>query len=147
MLIASPDSVQNAVARDLMGFIRQNLASPDFFPPAVMLSFLANINDVRNICAHNNRLLGYQCRRDNKYWQPLHATQHLDADTERRSVYSVILSMQCFLSANEYAYLHNTIRKRIKSLDNHLHSIPVNSILDTLGFPGDWHILLPKLPQ
>lgn len=102
--------LQNKIAKDLCDFIKQNLSNVTTFPPEVMISFVENINEVRNVCAHNNRLIGFNCRRDSKYWRILHENYQINSDDERRNVYSVFVSMQCFLSKIEYSALHNKIR-------------------------------------
>lgn len=61
-------SLQNLVARDLMSFVKIHLDNAKIFPPETMMSFIENINDLRNVCAHNNRLIGFNCRRDSRFW-------------------------------------------------------------------------------
>lgn len=142
MFSKSTLSVQNAVAKDMMSFIQDHLPASVLtipFLPEVMHSFIENINDVRNICAHNNRLLGFTCRRDSKYWEPLHAQYNIRSGMQRNTVYSVFLSLQCFLSKNEYGVVHNTIRKECNKLQNRMETIDYNEILAKLGFPKDWH--------
>lgn len=139
MLINSTTSLQNSVAKDLSSFIKVNINTSEIFPPETMMSFIENINDVRNICAHNNRLLDFKCRRDSKFWNPLHSKYQINKETPRSTVYSVVLSLQCFLSQVEYGMLHNKLLKRITNLDNALKTITGNDILYKLGFPNDWH--------
>lgn len=142
-----PRGIQNKIAYDLTSFIIDN--NPDFednFDPKTMISFIKNIHETRNICAHNNRLIYFKCRSNSKYFDFLHSKYNFDHDDDRRTVYSTFISLQCFTSQTEYAKLHNTIRKRFKTLDNHLESISINSILELLGFPDDWH-LGPKIEQ
>ena len=146
MLSSSLPSLQNKVAKDLCSFVRQHNPKAGVFPPEVMTSFIENINDVRNICAHNNRLLGFQCRRDDKYWADLHCKYNIKATDYRRSVFSVFVSVQCFLSKSEYSTLHNTILKSMKKyLNKSIKTISDNSITDSLGFPKDWHKISNKL--
>lgn len=148
MLAASTTKIQNKVAKDMESFIRENIKNPQIFTPETMLSFIENINDVRNICAHNNRLIGFQCRRDSKYWKCLHDPYGIAANDKKRDVYSVFISTQCFLSKIEFAILHNSIRKLMNMhLKNQLQSIPQNTILRELGFPDDWDITTPKINQ
>ena len=111
MIASSKTSLQNSMAKDMESFIRQHIYSPNIFPPETMLSFIENINDIRNVCAHNNRLLGFECRRDSKYWASLHELYGIEKGDKRRDVFSVFLTLQCFLSRTEYAALHNKIRK------------------------------------
>lgn len=142
------DDVQNAVALDMCNFINDNKSldlSNQNFDPKTMISFLENINDVRNICAHNNRLIGYQCRRDCRYWAPLHNLYGITPNDRRTNVYCVFLSLQCFLTITEYGTLHNTIRKRMNHLKNRLKSITINEILHTIGFPDDWYSTSSKI--
>lgn len=139
MLSSVSSKLQNSVARDMNHFISLHFQTKEKFSPEVMLSFIENINDVRNICAHNNRLIDFRCRRDSKYWSPLHNRYSITPNADRRNVYCVLLSLQCFLTKTEYGTLHDTIRKRINRLSNCLQSIDVNEILHTLGFPDDWH--------
>ncbi|MDY2965275.1 MAG: Abi family protein [Megasphaera massiliensis] len=148
MFSKSTLSVQNAVAKDMLNFIREHLPASVLiipFSPEVMYSFIENINDVRNICAHNNRLLGFTCRRDSKYWGPLHDQYNITPDMQRNTVYSVFLSLQCFLSKNEYGAVHNTIRKECNKLETRMKTIHYNEILAKLGFPEDWHKKAAKI--
>ena len=147
MLENSQTRTQNSVAKDLMGFIQQHIQVATTFPPEIMLAFLANINEVRNVCAHNNRLLGFRCRRDDKYWAPLHRPHNIPSNGNRRDAYSIYLALQCFLSSTEYSILHNTLRKRMNYVSLRLHSITLNDILKELGFPHDWNKTASKMTQ
>lgn len=140
MIINSRKSIQNKVARDIMDFTKQNIPNISLFPPENMIDLLVNINELRNVCAHNNRMIGFKCHRDSRYWSELHDQYNLAQRSERRDVYSVYVSLQCFLSETEFSYLHNTIRKRMRTLNNGLQSIDMNHILHLLGFPYDWHL-------
>ena len=115
------------------------------FPPEMLMSFIKNMHDVRNVCAHNNRLLDFWCRRDSNYWQPLHSRYAITPNSLRNSVFSVFISMQCFLSRSEYGTLHNKIRKRMNRLDNNLQTVPLDKFLATLSFPAGWNEQVPKI--
>jgi abortive infection bacteriophage resistance protein len=145
MLMLSTTNIQNAVAKDMMSFIKQHIPNATIFTPEVMLSFIENINDIRNICAHNNRLIGFNCRRDCKYWSPLHDKYNISSKDTRRNVFSVLISLQCFLSIPEYGTVQNKIRKQTNRLDNSLKTISINTILDELGFPKAWHKNVKKI--
>lgn len=147
MLDNTHTHIQNNVAKDMMMYIHQHIPSCSVFPPEIMLAFLANINELRNVCAHNNRMLGFQCRRDDKYFHPLHSLYGISATDSRRSAYSIYLSLQCFLGASDFAKLHNTLRKRIRYFSQQLQTININDVLLQLGFPASWHTTVSKLPQ
>ncbi|EGP5243939.1 Abi family protein, partial [Enterococcus faecium] len=77
----------------------------------------------------------------------LHSIYGISKNSQRNNTYNVFLCLQCFLSKLQYAQLHNTVRKRISTLDNRLNTIDINTILKSLGFPNDWHINTPTLKQ
>ena len=148
MLKASTTKLQNRVAKDMGGFIAQHIKNPGIFPPETMMSFLNNINEIRNVCAHNNRILDFRCKQDLKFWAPLHNSYGIQPSDIRNDTYSAFLAIQCFLSHAEYACLHNSIRKLMNNhLKNHLVSVPQNNILKSLGFPDDWNINCHKILQ
>ena len=142
-----PRNLQNKIAIDCTDFISDNI--PNFnntFPIGAMNSFIKNIHETRNVCAHNNRLLKFKCRSDSAYFEPLHSLHAISRNDTRNNVFTTFINLQCFLSKTEYGVLNNTLRKRVKHLNHRLHSISVNSILFSLGFPDNWHENDP-LPQ
>ena len=138
-------SAMHGPLKMLDSFIREHVNTDESFSPEIMLSFIENINDVRNICAHNNRLLGYNCRHDSKYWAPLHSIYGIAKNDSRRSIFSVLILLRCFLSKTEYATLHNRILEESKRLNNRLKSICPNEILKQLGFPENWQTKTEKV--
>ena len=147
MLDSTHTHIQNNVAKDMMMYVHQHIPACPIFPPEIMLAFLANINELRNVCAHNNRMIGFQCRRDDKYFQPLHSLHGISATDSRRDAYSVYLSLQCFMGMSDFAKLHNTLRKRIRYFSHQLQTINMADVLIQLGFPCSWHTTASKLPQ
>lgn len=141
-----PIQLQNKVAQNMCSFISEQVEITMPFTPEIMNSFIKNIREVRNTCAHNNRLLDFKCKSSSKYYFDLHQKFNIARNTEKNDVYNVFLSLKCFLSKTQYAQLHNTIRKRIRNLENHLSSIQINQVLSCIGFPNDWH-QSPKIIQ
>lgn len=144
-----PDKMLNKAAADFVPFINENIPGnhPGIeFTPEIMVKFLKNIHETRNICAHNNRLLDFKCRSDSPYYRPLHKKYNISRKDHRRDFYSTFISMQCFLSETEFAVLNNTLRRRFRSLSKYLNTISINDVLAKMGFPKDWH-LLPPLEQ
>lgn len=140
-------SIQNRIAKDFSVFLADNLSLDKcLLQSKQLISFLNNIVELRNIVAHNNRLLGFKCRRNTMYIKELHGKYSIDNNSPRQDVYNVFLVLQCFLSKNQYGQLHNTIRKRVKELNKKLATIECNKILSSLGFPNNWFDV-NKLPQ
>lgn len=144
-------SIQNAIAKRLYSFISTKMKITQYFTPNELISFIENIFEIRNICAHDSRLLDYKCKNNLVYYRPLHDKYSIANNSPKSDVYNVFLSLQCFLSDTQYAILHNTILKKVHYLDNYLarRSYPINTnkILSTLGFPQNWHIETKKIKQ
>lgn len=145
MLINSTTHLQNNIAKDFYSFIHGQLNAQHPFTPEVMISFVDTINDIRNVCAHNNRLIGFKTHREVKYWKPLHQKYSIPTNSLKNSPYAVMLALQCFLSELEYAVLHNKVRKQCNILEKKLFSISINDIITKLGLPTDWHKTVSKI--
>ncbi|MEY8463304.1 Abi family protein [Streptococcus merionis] len=140
------DSFKNEVASRFFTFIKENFNPCSMpFTSEIMTSFLDNICEIRNICAHNNRLYDFQCKANTKYYQPLHSIYGISTRQSRKSVYETFITMQCFLTNTEYKTLHNSLVNRFRSLDNALSTISINKLLKSLGFPDDWHTNTGKI--
>lgn len=143
-------SIQNTIAKRHYSFIASKLPLTAYFTGNTLTSFIENIFEVRNICAHDSRLLDFKCKNNLVYFPPLHDKYNIAPTAPKSDIYNTFLSLQCFLSNTQYAILHNTLLKRFKYLDHYLskrgHPVHTNVILGTLGFPPDWH-LSDKLDQ
>lgn len=147
MIRNSKRGIQNKICKDLMTFIHENIGDlNEHFTPEIMISFIENIHELRNICAYNNRLLDFRCKADSKYFNALHSKYNIEDNSSRRYAYSVFVSMQCLLGPTEFEILNNTIRKRLNLLKKHLNSIDIQEILNLLKFPNEW-LTQPRLKQ
>lgn len=132
--------LQNKIAKDFSKFLNENLnTTKTKLTPTQLLSYLENVVELRNIVAHNNRILGFKCRNNTIYLKELHSMYISNPNSQRQDVFNVFIIMQCLLSKNQFAQLHNTIHKRIKNLNHHLKTIPVSIILNSIGFSQDWY--------
>lgn len=143
-----PDQILNKIASDLTPFFFDNngITLGQRFTPTIMLSFMKNILEIRNVCAHNKRLIEFNCHADAKYLSELHDQYSIPASEDRKSFYNTFIIMQCFLSKTEFCILNNTLRKRFKNLNNDLNTISINDIFLKMGFPENWQLRSP-LPQ
>lgn len=133
-------SEQNKVAKEFSKIFAENTGnSRERLEVSELIIILENILEVRNIVAHNNRLLEYKCRRNIPFLPSLHTAYNIQNNAPRQDVYNVFLSLQCLLTKNQYAIMHNSIRVRVKTLNRCLTTIPCGDILESLGFPRDWY--------
>ncbi len=141
------DSLKNKVAKDFSYFLADNLSIDSIqLTSEDLISFIENVIDLRNIVAHNNKLLGFKCKGHVRYLPQLHDRYFISYNSNKQDVYNVFIVMQALLSKNQYALLHNTLRKRMNYLNIRLKTININIILNSLGFPNNWHNT-PKISQ
>lgn len=84
--------------------------------PAIFLSFVENIAEVRNICAHDNRLWEFRCRKSMKYYPELHDRYNIHHHASKSDVYNVYIALQCFITPYKYQVLTNTLKNVLKIL-------------------------------
>lgn len=141
------DSLKNKVAKDFSYFLADNLNVETIqLTSDDLISFIGNIIELRNVVAHNNKLLGFRCKGHVHYLSQLHDKYSITNISNKQNVYNVFIVMQAMLSKNQYALLHNTLLKRTNYLRSRLKTINVNVILNSLGFPNNWYET-PKISQ
>ncbi|HHK6878433.1 TPA: Abi family protein [Streptococcus pneumoniae] len=142
-----PISLQDKISKKFYSFICEHIKININFTPAILVSFVENIGEVRNVCAHDNRLFSFKCKKSVKYYSDLHSNYGISNSCAKSSPYHVFIVLQCFLSSIEYAKLHNTLLSRFKTFEKHLLTVSIDKFLTELGFPANWHRTMPKLPQ
>ncbi|WP_307412244.1 Abi family protein [Breznakia pachnodae] len=133
-------SDQNKIAKEIGKLTNENLNSKTvILRPKHVISFMSNILETRNLVVHNNRVLDYKCSRNTPYIKELHTVYEIQPKEGRQDIFNVFVVMRCFLTKNQFAKLHNILRKRVRKLKNELNTISYNEVLSSLGFPEDWH--------
>ena len=105
---------------------------------AKLFRILNNVREVRNIVAHNNKLLDFCCRNNLPYIDSLYKVYDMNPNEPRQNVFSVIVAMQIFMSEEAYKNFINSIKNRIKKLERNLVSIEYKNVVISLGIPNDW---------
>ncbi|WP_233487725.1 Abi family protein [Aerococcus sp. 1KP-2016] len=141
------ESLINDICQVLLSFLSQFIRIYNQFTPKMLISFMDNIRQVRNVCAHDSKLLDFKTKQNLVFYKDIHTPSGIKVTDKRTSVYDIYIILKCFLSEVEYKKLFNTILKRIKYLDNKLDSISINVILNSLGFPEDWHLSMVSQKQ
>lgn len=137
-------SLRNTISKDHSYFLKENCNNQAAILQADQLeSYLINMVELRNIIAHNNKVIDYKCIKNNRFNPYLHAPYNIGQRAPRNDVYNAFLTMQCFLTPNEFTQLNNAIVKRFNKLRRHIDLNAYKKICDDLGFPEQ----LPKLQQ
>ena len=105
----------------------------------IYLSILANY---RNLCAHEDILYDHRTQKqipDTKY----HSLLGIDmTDGEynygKNDLFSVIIIMKQMLTENEFVDLINEVGFEIDMLSGKTNVLPIESILNKIGFPDNW---------
>ena len=144
MYIHSDSKVRNKVAKRLYEYMCENTNNAAYtrLDPNNVDTVLHCINDLRNCCAHNNKLWDFKTRDSIPFITPIYETVSSSGNT-RSDCFSIFLSLQLMLSCGDFKNLNNTIRKRMRTAKNKIHSININIVLKKYGFPDDWHDQAP----
>lgn len=112
---------------------RQIIAKRFKISDALLKQILKCLTNVRNICAHNDRLFCYRDKYTLKFKEI--DTNYVIKDN-LTNLYMMIRAMQIILDKRQYNSLVKAIEKEIKKLDNKLNSIDIKNILRIMGYPN-----------
>lgn len=112
---------------------RQIIAKKFKISDALLKQILKCLTNVRNICAHNDRLFCYRDKYTLKFKEI--DTNYVIKDN-LTNLYMMIRAMQIILDKRQYNSLVKAIEKEIKKLDNKLNSIDIKNILRIMGYPN-----------
>lgn len=105
-------------------------------------NFLPILANYRNLCAHEDILYDHRTDRtinNNIYHSKLNIPK---ADGEylygKNDIFSVILIMKFLLSDKQFRYLMKEIEYEVEKLRGKIHSIPMEKIMDRIGFPNNY---------
>lgn len=104
--------------------------------------YLALLSNFRNLCAHEDILYDHRTQRvipDNKYHHMLDISQTKDEyDFGKNDLYALIIIMKQMLSEEEFRELIYELGYEIDILDGKVEVLPLNTILNKIGFPDNW---------
>lgn len=110
---------------------------------SIYLSILANY---RNVCAHEDILYDHRTQRvipDTKYHYELNIEM---TDEEynygKNDLYALVIIMKQMLTDGEFRELVYEIGYEIDVLDGKVDTVPLNKILNQIGFPDNWREII-----
>ena len=111
-------------------------------------SILIYISDIRNFCAHGNRLYCYRSRKpliDLKQHALLSIAKSPSGEYVygKRDLYASLIALRVLLSNNDYNRLVKEISTNINRLNGKLSVISIDDVLNEMGFPPNWKYM-PK---
>lgn len=111
------------------------------YPDSLMI-YLQILANFRNLCAHEDILYEHRTQRmipDNKYHHMLDIEKTDDVyDFGKNDLYAIVIIMKQMLKKDEFREFIYEIGYEIDVLDGKVDVIPLNSILNKVGFPDNW---------
>lgn len=111
-------------------------------------SFLRILCHTRNLCAHDERLYNYifptnETINDTKFHKLLNIP-NINGRFRygKDDLFAVMVSLKMLLNKDDYKKFHTKVFSRIMSINSKIKSIPLNTILEHMHFPENWHELL-----
>ena len=104
--------------------------------------YLALLSNFRNLCAHEDILYDHRTQRiipDTLYHKLLGIDMIEDEYVYgKNDLYALIIIMKQMLSEAEFSELINEMSYEIDLLDGRVDTVPLNAILNQIGFPDNW---------
>jgi len=113
-------------------FLKETTGYDGMVKADVVESFLLNIKEIRNVCAHDNLIIGYRCESDTKYLEPIHRPYGIDKRDSRRNLFNAVISMQVFLSKEQFDGMIYNIKKLLLDLEEKINKNSFNKLLREL---------------
>ena len=113
--------------------------------PESLEIYLALLSNFRNLCAHEDILYDHRTQRsipDTKYHDILEINK-TDGEYNfgKNDLFALMIIMKRMLSKVEFKELVNEIGYEIDVLDGKVDTVPLNAILNKIGFPDNWREL------
>lgn len=110
--------------------------------PEVLSDILVILSNYRNLCAHEDIVYEHRTERiapDTKYHERLNIPK-MDGEYiyGKNDIFSVIIIFKILLSKKDFRLMMKEIEYEIELLDGKVDSIPINKILDRMGFPENY---------
>lgn len=127
---------------------RQSVSNTFGLSDDVLENILLYLSSIRNICAHGNRLYCYRSRRP-LIDMPMHANLNIPKTNGeyafgKRDLLAVYIALRYVISRSDYYSLLKETKGAVSELAHNIHTIPVQTVLDSMGFPAGWKNQLYK---
>lgn len=108
--------------------------------------FLPLLSNYRNLCAHEDILFDRRGQRsilDNKYHRELNIPM---MDEEyiygKNDLFALVIMLKYMLKDEEFRHLVYEIDYEISQLDGKVSTVPIETILNRIGFPNNWREII-----
>lgn len=112
----------------------------------VLKIYLTNLGEVRNICAHDEKLYDINLRfkiSNNEY----HSILKIQKEKENyknglQDLFSIVIILKVMLEKEQFSRFYKALIKNIQILKKQIHTIEFYKILNKMGFPSNYKKIL-----
>ena len=110
--------------------------------PQELENFLVILSNYRNLCAHEDIVFEHKTERyipDSVYHEKLNIDR-MDAEYiyGKNDLFAVVIIMKTLLTEDAFRLMLKEIEYEIEKLDGRIDSIPIEKVLDRMGFPVNY---------
>ena len=110
--------------------------------PDILEDILVILSNYRNLCAHEDIVFEHRTERvipDTKYHENMNIPK-MDGEYiyGKKDLFAVILIFKILLNKKDFRLMMKEIEYEIELLDGRVDTIPIEKVLDRMGFPKDY---------
>lgn len=114
--------------------------------PEQLLNYLPILSNYRNLCAHEDILFEHRTQKlipDSRFHEMLNIPSINDEYIYGKGdLFSVVLIFKYLLSKDDFRLFINEVSYELDALSGKLSTIPIDKVLDRMGFPKNYKMLL-----
>lgn len=116
--------------------------------PELLENMLTILSNYRNLCAHEDIVFEHKTERvipDTKY-HDLMDIPRMDGEYiyGKNDLFAVIIILKVLLEKDAFTLMMREVEYEIELLDGRVDSIPIDKVLDSMGFPKNYMDILEK---
>ena len=105
--------------------------------------YLSLLSNFRNVCAHEDILYDHRTQRvipDSHYHQVLNIPSNEDGYIYgKNDLFSLVIMLKVLLRKDDFDVMIEEIKREVDLLDKAIDTVPLDTILNRIGFPNNWH--------
>ncbi len=105
--------------------------------------YLSLLSNFRNVCAHEDILYDHRVQRsipDCEYHKLLDIQKEEDEYLYgKNDLFSLVIILKYMLTHNEFSLMIDEIKNEVDLLDEKISTVPLNTILNKIGFPSNFY--------
>ena len=110
--------------------------------PEVLSDYLSLLSNFRNVCAHEDILYDHRTQRvipDSHFHKLLNIPENEDGYIYgKNDLFSLVIMLKVMLSKEDFSDMFKEISREVKNLDDIVNTVPLDTILNRIGFPSNW---------